>query len=249
VLAVLAGGLLLAFGGVTDRLIPLFAAGAFLAFTLPQAGMVMHWRRSGGPHAHPSMWINGLGALATAATTVVVMVSKFTEGAWVTVLLVPSIVVVMKNVHGHYERLIRAVTAKNPLPIEGLIAPLVVLPLDNWTRISQKVLRFASTTPDVIAVHVDSSEEPSGLVDAWPRLVEEPARRGVCPCRNSKSSSRLYRFVIGPPLEFILAVERSNPHRQIAVILPNLVESHWYHRFLHNQRAELLTALLPNSAE
>ena len=184
VLAVLAGGLLLLFAGVTDRLIPLFAVGAFLAFPLSEAGMVVHWRRAGGPHAHTSMLINGLGALATAATTLVVMVSKFTEGAWVTVLLIPSIVVVMRNVHGHYERLMRVVTTRNPLPTQGL------------------------------------------------KVVESP-----------------YRFVIGPLLEFILGVERANPRRQIAVILPNLVESHWYHRFLHNQRAELLTALLLIRAE
>jgi hypothetical protein len=251
VLAFLAGGLLLLFGGVTDRLIPLFAVGAFLAFTLSQAGMVVHWRRAGGPHAHTSMLINGVGALATAATTLVVMISKFTEGAWVTVLLIPSIVIVMKNVHGHYERLMRAVTTKNPLSAQGLVPPLVVLPLDNWTRISQKALRFALTiSPDVIAVHVNSSEQPSsGLAADWPRLVEEPARRSGMPVPKLKVVESPYRFVIGPLLEFILGVERANPRRQIAVILPNLVESHWYHRFLHNQRAELLTALLLIRAE
>jgi amino acid transporter len=245
VLALLAGGLLLLFGGVTDRLIPLFAVGAFLAFTLSQAGMVMHWRRTGGPHAHSSMLINGLGALVTAATTLVVMVSKFTEGAWVTVLLIPSIVAVMKNVHGHYERLIRAVGTRNPLPAHGLAAPLVVLPMDNWTRISQKALRFALTiSTDVIAVHIDSSEQASGLAEQWQRLVEEPAHRASLPVAKLKVIESPYRFVIGPLLDFILDVERQNPGRTIAVVLPNLVESHWYHRFLHNQRAELLTALL-----
>ena len=245
VLAILAGGILWLFGGVTDRLIPLFAVGAFLAFTLSQAGMVMHWRRTGGPHAHTSMLINGLGALVTAATTIVVMVSKFTEGAWVTVLLIPAMVAVMKNVHGHYARLMRAVATRHSLPTQGLVAPLVVMPLDHWTRISQKALRFAVTiSPDVIAVHVDSSEEPSGLADEWPRLVEEPARRAGMPGPRLEVVQSPYRFVIAPLLEFILDVERRNPGRQVAVLLPNLVESHWYHRFLHNQRAELLTALL-----
>jgi amino acid transporter len=245
VLAILAGGILLLFGGVTDRLIPLFAVGAFLAFTLSQAGMVMHWRRTGGPHARTSMLINGLGALVTAATTIVVMVSKFTEGAWVTVLLIPTMVAVMKNVHGHYARLMRAVATRHSLPTQGLVAPLVVMPLDHWTRISQKALRFAVTiSPDVIAVHVDSSEEPSGLADEWPRLVEEPARRAGMPVPRLEVVQSPYRFVIAPLLEFVLDVERRNPGRHIAVVLPNLVESHWYHRFLHNQRAELLTALL-----
>jgi amino acid transporter len=250
VLALLAGGLLLLFGGVTDRLIPLYAVGAFLAFTLSQAGMVMHWRRTGGPHAHTSMLINGLGAIVTAATTLVVLVSKFTEGAWVTVLLIPGIVLVMKNVHGHYARLMRAVSTRHALPTHGLVPPLVVMPFDYWTRISEKALRFAVTiSPDVIAVHVDSSEEPSRLKDEWPRLVEEPARRAGMPLPKLAVIQSPYRFVIGPLLQFILDAERGNPGRPIAVVLPNLVESHWYHRFLHNQRAELLTALLLIRAE
>jgi amino acid transporter len=250
VLAVLAGGLLVLFGGVTDRLIPLFAVGAFLAFTLSQTGMVMHWRRMGGPHAHASMLINGLGALATAATTLVVMVSKFTEGAWVTVLLILSIVAVMKNVHGHYTRLARSVDTRSPLPTQGLAAPLVVMPFDHWTRVAQKALRFALTISlDVIAVHVDLSEEPSGLAHEWPRLVEEPARHAGLPVPKLVVIQSPYRFVIAPLLAFVLDLERRNPGRQVAVLLPNLVQRHWYHRFLHNQRAELLTALLLLSAD
>ncbi len=87
VLAVLSGALLIVFGGVTDRLIPLFAIGAFLAFTLSQAGMVQHWRRLGGAGQTRSMWINGVGAVATGITLVVVVVSKFAEGAWIAVLV------------------------------------------------------------------------------------------------------------------------------------------------------------------
>src|SRR5437660_5427101 len=92
VLAGLAGLLLILFGGVTDRLIPLFAVGAFLAFTLSQAGMVGHWKRVGGPGAKRSMIVNGLGAVATGITVVVVLVAKFVEGAWVTMLLIPELV-------------------------------------------------------------------------------------------------------------------------------------------------------------
>jgi amino acid transporter len=88
VLAGLAGLLLILFRGVTDRLIPLFAVGAFLAFTLSQAGMVGHWRRVGGEGATRSIIVNGLGALATGVTVVVVMVAKFQQGAWVTMLLI-----------------------------------------------------------------------------------------------------------------------------------------------------------------
>jgi hypothetical protein len=243
-LVLLAAGILILFGGVTDRLIPLFAIGAFLAFTLSQAGMVMHWKRTGGRHARHSMLINGLGALATALTTAVVMISKFTEGAWVTVLLIPAIVAVMKNVRGHYDRLLVEVGTSDPLPTENLCPPVVVVPFDSWSRITQKALRFALTlSSEVVAVHIDTGVEPSCVKD-WPRLVEEPARRAHLPVPRLEIVQSPYRFVIGPILDFILRLERDRADRQIAVVLPNLIERHWYHRFLHNQRAELLTALL-----
>jgi amino acid transporter len=240
----LSAGILILFGGVTDRLIPLFAIGAFLAFTLSQAGMVMHWKRIGGPHARHSMLINGLGAVATAVTTLVVMVSKFAEGAWVTVLLIPAIVAVMKNVHGHYDRLLAEVGTHDPLNTKNLRPPVVVVPFDDWTRITQKALRFALTlSPEVVAVHVDTGEEPGCLKD-WPRLVEEPARRAGLPVPRLEVVQSPYRFVMAPLLSFILQLERQHSDRQIAVVVPHLVERHWYHRFLHNQRGELLTALL-----
>ena len=104
VLAVLSGILLIIFRGVTDRLIPLFAIGAFLAFTLSQAGMVGHWRRNPGRGAGRSMLINGLGAVATGVTLVVVLVAKFTSGAWVSVLLIAGMMSAMMWVHRHYDR-------------------------------------------------------------------------------------------------------------------------------------------------
>jgi len=91
VLAFLCGFLLILFGGVTDRLIPLFAVGAFLAFTLSQAGMVAHWKRQGGRRSRSSMFVNALGATATATTVVVVSVAKFAEGAWLTTLLIAGV--------------------------------------------------------------------------------------------------------------------------------------------------------------
>jgi hypothetical protein len=244
-LAILTALILILFGGVTDRLIPLYAIGAFLAFTLSQTGMVWHWKRTGGPHARHSMLINGLGALVTAATTAVVMLSKFTEGAWVTLLLIAGLVIFMSNVRGHYDRLSFEIRASDALNTGNLCAPVVVVPLDQWSRISQKALRFAiSLSPDVIAVHVDSGEQQNGLRKDWARLVEEPARRaGLNPPKLEIVQSP-YRYVIGPLLDFVLATEKKYPDRQIAVLLPNLVERHWYHNFLHNQRAELLTAFL-----
>ncbi|HUA63287.1 MAG TPA: APC family permease, partial [Verrucomicrobiae bacterium] len=106
-LTILAGGLLVLFGGITDRLIPLFAVGAFLAFTLSQAGMVVHWKRQRGKGAARSMIVNGLGATATGLTTMVVLAAKFLEGAWITVMLIPALLLVMVAMHRHYLRIQR----------------------------------------------------------------------------------------------------------------------------------------------
>src|SRR4029077_8276414 len=102
VLTVLSAFLLIVFGGITDRLIPLFAIGAFLAFTLSQAGMVAHWRRLGGARHLPAIAIHGLGGLATGVTRLVVLVAKFVEGAWVMALLIPALLAVFGMVRRHY---------------------------------------------------------------------------------------------------------------------------------------------------
>src|SRR5215467_10984147 len=134
VLAILAGLLLILFGGVTDRLIPLFAVGAFLAFTLSQAGMVGHWRRLGGPGATRSIIVNGIGAVATGITVVVVLSAKFVEGAWITVLLIPALLTVMVYVRKHYHNVFLETRCATPLEAKDLTAPLVVLPIQSWNQ-------------------------------------------------------------------------------------------------------------------
>ena len=115
VLAVLCGGLLILFGGVTDRLIPLYAVGAFLAFTLSQSGMVVHWRKNRGPHWLKSALVNGLGALVTGITVVVVLVAKFAQGAWITLLFIPLTIVLFTAVRRHYHSVRLLTTCKIPV--------------------------------------------------------------------------------------------------------------------------------------
>jgi hypothetical protein len=245
VLAVLCGSLLILFGGVTDRLIPLFAVGAFLAFTLSQAGMVAHWKRIGGEGSRHSIFVNGLGAVATATTVMVVTVAKFAEGAWVTVLLIPAIMIVMMAIRRHYRRVEAEVANPVPLDFTHLRTPLVVVPMLSWNRVAQKGLRFAlNLSSDVQVLHIDCEKDDESFAQTWDRYVEGPAiRAGRVPPRLFELPSP-YRFVITPILDYILELERTNPGRQIAVLIPELVERHWYHYFLHNQRAEWLRALL-----
>jgi amino acid transporter len=245
VLAVLAGILLIVFRGVTDRLIPLFAIGAFLAFTLSQAGMVGHWRRNRGRGAGRSMLINGLGAAATGVTLVVVLVAKFTSGAWVSVLLIGGMMSAMMWVHRHYDEVADEVRCPHPLQIEYLGPLIVIVPIQSWSLISQRAMQFALTlSPEVHALHVGTEEETNALQNNWKQLVEEPVARAGGTPPNLVTLTSPYRLVIKPIQDYVLEMETKNPGRQIAVIVPELVERHWYHYPLHNQRAELLKALL-----
>ncbi len=245
VLAVLAAILLFLFGGVTDRLIPLFAIGAFLAFTLSQAGMVAHWRKVGGKGATQSMIVNGLGAVATGVTLVVVLVAKFTSGAWVSALLIAALVFTMLWVRNHYRSVAAETSCSDPLVVGTLGPPIVVVPIQEWGKIAQTALQFALTlSPDIRAVHVATEEETNALREQWGTLVEAPLQRvGRTPPQLITLPSP-YRLIIKPILEYVLQIEKDHPDRQIAVIVPELVERHWYHYPLHNQRAELLKALL-----
>jgi len=245
VLAALSGFLLILFGGVTDRLIPLFAVGAFLAFTLSQAGMVGHWRRVGGAGATRSILINGLGAVATGITVIVVLVAKFVEGAWVTVLLIPGLLIAMGIVRRHYHAVFLEVRATAPLDLKSLTPPMVIVPIQGWNQITKKALRFALTiSPDVRALHVDTGEGSTIFCGEWSRYVDEPARQGGLRAPQLVVLPSPYRLILAPIVDYVLQAERDHPNQQIAVLIPELVERHWYHYFLHNQRAELLRALL-----
>ncbi|HMD32861.1 MAG TPA: APC family permease [Candidatus Acidoferrales bacterium] len=245
VLAVLTAAILILFRGVTDNLIPLYAIGAFLAFSLSQAGMVAHWWRTGGKGSGNSMAVNGLGAFVTTLTLLVVLVTKFVEGAWVSALLIAVMMALMMWVRRHYDSVAKETESSAPLAIEQLIPPIVILPIQGWTKTSRRALQFALTlSPEIHAVHVDTEDETQSLEKQWNTLVEQPVKNagGIPPALVTLPSP--FRLVIRPILEFILDVEKNNPDRQIAVIVPELVEKHWFHYPLHNQRAELLKAFL-----
>jgi len=245
VLAVLTALLLILFGGVTDRLIPLFAIGAFLAFTLSQAGMVVHWKRKGGRGAFHSLLVNGVGAVATGITTMVVLVAKFVEGAWVTAVLIPSLIMVMAAVRRQYHKVAMQVASQTPLELRSFSLPLVVVPIDRWSLLAKRALRLALTvSPDVIALHVAAGERSVFLESKWLDYVEKPVLElGMSPPKLIVIPSP-YRFIINPIVDYVLDLERKNPERQIAVLIPELVEQHWYYYVLHNQRAAALKGLL-----
>ncbi len=237
--------LLIVFQGVTDRLIPLFAIGAFLAFTLSQAGMVMHWKRAGGKGSAYRMVVNGVGAIATGITLLVVLVAKFTEGAWITAILVPALIFLMSSVKRHYDRIAREIAVDRPMRLDNLLEPLVVVPVDRWTRITEKALRFAMKLSDQVqAVHVDAEDLCQEVEASWATEVVAPfAQAGKAP-PNFITLPSPYRFVLMPLVEYILKLEHDHPDRQIAVLVPELVVRYWWQTPLHNQRAQMLKLLL-----
>ena len=241
-LAILAGLLLILFGGVTDRLIPLFAVGAFLAFTLSQAGMVGHWRRTAKGKAIHNILINGVGAVATGITMLIIVVAKFAAGAWVVVLLIPALLLFMTRVRQHYLRVSEELALKNGMVLsaKNLTPPIVIVPVDQWNAATAKAMRYAMTlSPDVQAVHVacDADDDQP----TWQWAEGEPSGAQVPKLVTLPSP---YRLVLHPIVDYVLKVEKENKDRSVAVVIPSMVERHWYHYFLHNQRGEVLTALL-----
>jgi amino acid transporter len=244
-LALLSGVLLISFDGITDRLIPLFAVGAFLAFTLSQTGMVAHWWKKHERGARMSMAVNGLGATATAVTVVVVAVVKFMAGAWIVVLLVPALVALMLAVGRHYQRIERETAAPGNLKLDNLQEPIVIVPIIDWDSVAENALRFAMTmSREVEVLHIESEDSASSLKRIWPTQVEEPAREAKQAVPRLTVLKSPFRFVVQPIVDHVLEIERNNPDRTIAVLLPELVERQWYQYFLHNQRARILAARL-----
>ena len=239
-LAIAAGALIVVFGGDTHALIPLFAVGVFLAFTLSQAGMVIRWWRERGRGWWLKGALNGIGALATGMTVVVIGASKFVEGAWITILLIPALVVVLLKIRAHYQEIAQQ------LSLRGLSAPLestprprrVVIPIAGVHRgVIDAVAYAQSISGQVTAVYVEL--EPGAgeqIRDKWERwwpdvpLVVLPSP---------------YRSVIEPLLSFLDETDQQNSDGQLAtVVLPEFVPAKWWHGFLHNQTAWLIKAAL-----
>ncbi len=241
VLAVITGSLLIAFGGITDRLIPLFAVGAFLAFTMSQAGMVAHWRREGGNHARKYMVVNGIGACATGTTVIIVVVAKFREGAWITLIAIPALLFLMYRVHRHYEKVNGEIESDTPLDVSQGRKPLIVITITRWSRVSRQALSFAMTLSDEIkVVHVRQEDTKDDFCDKWHENVVAPVQDAHTAVPDLIELSSPFRFVVQPIIQYVAKLAQDFPDRRVVTIIPELVEKRWYYYFLHTQRATLL---------
>jgi hypothetical protein len=191
------------------------------------------------------MFVNGIGALATGITTLVVLASKFMAGAWLTALLIPALIILMHLVKRHYTRVNSELSDTGVLNLEDMEQPLVVIPLAAWNRVAEKAMRFGLLlSTDVRVVHVHSADESHGIDKDWNEKVLNPIRKKGLTDPQLVTIPSCYRFILSPLMEYILGLESANPGRKIAVLLPELVVRHWWENALHNQRVQLLKLLL-----
>jgi hypothetical protein len=207
--------------------------------------MLFHWRKVGGAAARRKMFVNGLGALATGATTVIVMLSKFTEGAWITVFTIPSILLIMYGVRRHYRRISLALDSPTPLDLAGNTPPMVVVPLQQWSKLSKHALCAAlAISNEVRGLFVIEEDKSDELRETWHHNVVQPARDSGAAVPELVVLQSPYRFVVNPIVDYVIQLSKDNPKKRIIAMVPEVVENRWYNYFLHSQRATLLKTLL-----
>jgi len=235
-LSVFAAILLVIFGGDTHALIPLYMIGVFVSFTLSQAGMVVRWRRAGGPGWRTSAAINGFGAFVTGVVLIVVAVTKAHEGAWIIMLLIPLHVLFFRATRRHYDRVAEQLSLRTWQPA-GARRNIVIVPVSGVQRAVVEAIEYARTlSPDVRAVYVGLDPAATGDVrrqwTTWSAAV---------PLVVLESP---YRSLMEPLLEYIEQTSAACSGCYITVVLPEFVPARWWHHVFHNQTALLIKAKL-----
>ncbi len=238
ILAGLAIVLVVGFGGETHALIPLYAVGVFIAFTLSQSGMARHWltERGQGGGWRWRLAINGAGAAVTAVVTLVIAATKFTHGAWIVVLLIPVIVLGFRTIHGHYAAVSRELSL-DTLEDEPTLANTVLVLVGDVHRGVVRALRFAqSLSPIARAVYVETDPESTRrLEERWAKLsLGVPLVVLASP----------YRSVLVPLIEYIDRLQRQGPGQMVTIVIPEFVPRRWWQHLLHNQTALLIKGAL-----
>ena len=236
VLGLLAILLEVIFGARVDALIPLYAVGVFLAFTMSQAGMVMRWLRRREPGWRRGLPLNFIGMCLTGVVFVIFGASKLLDGAWVVLVIIPTLVMVFRAINRHYSDVaaqVEADTSIRPITVHATF----IVPITDLNGIAFESLAMArSFSPTVIAVHIcDNPEHVARLRakwDAWGNhvpltIIDTP-----------------YRSYIRPLLAYLDAIDRQRPDDTLVVVVPELVLDRWWHNLLHNQTALRLKAAL-----
>jgi len=236
ILGSLAAALLVIFRGETHALIPLYAVGVFLSFTLSQSGMVRHWLTEGGPGWGRRLAINGTGAVVTGVVTLVIAATKFTHGAWMVVVLIPVMVMGFKAVYQHYEAVARELSLEH-LVDEPPVATTVLVLVGDLHLGVVRALRFAqSLVPNPKAVYVET--DPAQTL-----RLEERWTKGGCGVPLVVLPSP-YRSVLRPLFGYIDRIQHQSPDGMITIVIPEFVPRHGWQHVLHNQTALLVKGAL-----
>lgn len=246
ILAILSTILLIAFKGITANLIPLFAIGAFSAFIFSQVGMVLHWLRKKGPRWQVKLILNALGAFVTSIALVIIIATKFMEGAWIIILIAPALVFLFKRIKYHYKEIRKEIEKPLELQCKEFRPPFVIIPIQGWNRVAERALRFGLIISDeVLALHITSKKDNLHLKKRWQEKVEKP----ITALRYKKVPQleiiySPYRQIYKSIIDYVKKIKEERPDQLIAVVIPELIEAHWYEHLLHNVRAAGLRTLL-----
>ncbi|MDT7682597.1 MAG: hypothetical protein QOG57_2907, partial [Pseudonocardiales bacterium] len=242
-LSVLAGGLLVFSGGQVNVLVPLFAVGVFVGFALCQLGMVRHWLRQRGPRWRPRLAINGMGCVASTVAAVVVTVEKFTEGAWLVVLVVPLLVALFAAVQRAYRRIGGDLGVDRQPGSPRPATSVVVVPVVAITRLAEKMLCTALSMGDrVVAVHVVFGTEPAEVAEARDFQRRWVSWQPNVPLVLLDSAHR----VLGPP---IARYVRSLSEEHVVVLIGEVRPEHWWERVLFNRRGAVVARFIGRNTD
>jgi amino acid transporter len=235
-LSLLAGGLLVAFGGDTHALIPLYMVGVFVSFSLSQGGMVLKWRRERGPGWVSKATVNAVGAVLCIIVLTVVGVTKFGDGAWIILTVIPVLVLGFRAIHRHYQRVASQLSLADWSP-PAHAQNVILVPISDMHRAVVTALQYArSIGSDIRAVYVDVERRTTERIEReWSRYSQ-----GI-PLVVLPSP---YRSILEPLMEYIDRVQREYPDAFVTILLPEFIPARWWHHLLHNQRALLIKGAL-----
>jgi amino acid transporter len=237
ILTVLSVSLLVVFHGDTHSLIPLYAVGVFLSFTLKQASMVRYWLRRRQPGWVSGVSVQAVGATATGLVMVIIAVTKFTHGAWIVVVLIPALVVAFVTVRRHYDQVARQLSTDGVVPESPLTAHIVLALVGDVHRGVLRAIRYArALSEDARGVYVEITPEQTRRVEErWGRFG---AGMPLVVLRSP------YRSVAGPLLEYLDHLQRQVADQFVTIILPEFIPARWWQHLLHNQTALLIKGAL-----
>ncbi len=233
-LGVISAFLLLVFKGNVDSLIHLYAVGVFLAFSMSNAGMVVHWWKTRGKGWKTSIIINAIGAILTSVILVIVVITKFAFGAWVIIILIPTIIPFFLFIHRHYERVAEQlhIVPENVPPTK--INQFVLVPIDDVNLASLRAMSFARTiSKEVIVLHIAIDTTRIEKIQQKMQIYAPDLKLVVV-------ESPLRAFT-RPLLSYIETLHKQHADAFVTIVLPEFITAHWWEKFLHNRTADQLT--------